>query len=937
MQRLIRLAAILVLLSSCRASSPPAAESSSAAIPQIAIDRHRLENGLDVLLVEDHRLPRVAVSVWYHVGPVNEEAGRTGFAHLFEHMMFQQSKHVPADQHFKLLEGAGGSDINGTTSFDRTNYFETVPSNELELGLWLESDRMGYLLDKVDVAALENQQDVVRKERRQSIENTPFGVVEEAIYHTLYPKGHPYYGYVMGSHADIQAAKIDDVRRFFKQYYSPNNASLAIVGDIDKAAALKLAGKYFGTLKKGPDVPQVQITTPPITSERRLEVKDHIELPRLYMAWLTPSFFQPGDAEADVTAHILGNGKSSRLYKRLVYEKQIAQDVTVTQNSQTLASAFTLQATARPGHTLDEIEKETNDVLDALRTQGPDSKELDRAKTTIETDIFKGLERYGGFNGIADRIQTYNHFLKNPDYLGQDIQRYRNITTAQIKDFAQKYLAANARVVIRGVPGDPDLGSPVPTPPKSKVAKSGVESVNADEPWRNERPAAGPASDVKVPTPASFQLTNGLTVLLNERNGVPIVSAQLVFRSGSGQNPVDKPGLAAFAMDMLDEGTTTRSSVQFADEMAQIGGSFDITSRRDFSYISLTSMSSKFGGGIDLIADAILHPTFPPEEIERVRKSRLASLVQLKEDPDQVANRLSALAINGAGDPFGPPSLGTEPSITALKAEELKQFWSEYVIPKNAGLIVSGDIGKDQLKTMLEKAFAGWQSAASGPAVKTVMLQSAGKVIIADKPGAQQTQLRLVLPGMPRSSPEYESMQIMDGVFGGNFSSRINMNLREDKGYTYGAFSGFSFLRGRGWYTVYAPVRSDVTAPALRELFREIGGMTEKPIRPDEMKLAKKALLAQLPAGLETNAGTAGLIAELYEYDLPLDYYSGFAAKVAGVTDAAVQEAAKKYLQPKMAIVVAVGDRAKIEPELRKLNLGPIEFQDLEGKPIGAR
>jgi zinc protease len=933
-RRLYWLAVTVLLLSSCSASSP-GGDSDTAPVPQIAIEKHRLENGLDVLFVEDHRLPRVAVNVWYHVGPVNEEPGRTGFAHLFEHMMFQQSKHVPPDQLFKMLEEVGASDINGTTSFDRTNYFETVPTSELELALWLESDRMGYLLDKVDVAALENQQDVVRNERRQSIENTPFGIVEEAVYQNLYPKGHPYYGYVMGSHADIQAAKLDDVRRFFKQYYSPNNASLAIVGDIDKAATLKLVEKYFGTLKKGPDVPQVQVTTPAISAERRLEVKDRVELPRLYMAWLTPSIFQPGDAEADLASQILGKGKSSRLYRRLVYDKQIAQDVSVYQSSQTLASVFVIQATARPGHSLDELEKETNEVLEALRTQGPEAKEIERAKTAIETDIFRGLERFGGFGGIADRIQTYNHFVKNPDYLAQDVQRYRDVTSAQIQEFAQKYLASTSRVVIRAVPGEPDFGPAVPTPAKSKVAQSEGEAVNADEAWRNERPAAGNASDVKVPAPESFQLANGLTVLLHERKNIPVVSAQLVFRSGSGHNPADKPGLAAFTADMLDEGTSTRSSLQFADEMAQIGAAFDVASRRDFSFMSLTSMSSKFAVGLDLIADTILNPTFPQEEIERVRKSRLASLVQLKEDPDEVANRIAALAINGPNDPFGPPSLGTEASVAALKQDELKAFWSEHMKPNNAGLIVSGDIEKDELKTLLEKVFANWKSASSVAPVQQVSLQSSSRVIVVDKPGAQQTQLRIVLPGVPRSVPEYETIEAMNGIFGGNFSSRINLNLREDKGFTYGAFSAFSFLRGRGWFTAYAPVRSDVTAAALREIFREIGRITETPVTADELKLAKKALLGQLPASLETNAGTVGLLAELYEYDLPLDYYTSFSSKVSGVTESAVQEAARKYLIPKNAIVVAVGDRAKIEPELRKLNLGPIEFQDLEGKPVG--
>ena len=305
--------------------------SAAADIPRIQFEKYTLPNGLDVILSRDVRVPMVAVNLWYHVGPANEEPGRTGFAHLFEHMMFQSSKHVPPDSHFKLLEAAGASDINGTTDYDRTNYFETLPANQLELALWLESDRMGYLLDKVDQAALSNQQDVVRNERRQSIENQPYGLAEEVMVQSLYPEGHPYYGNVIGSHEDIQAVKLDDVRRFFRQYYSPNNASLAIVGDFDPAQAKALVEKYFGTLKRGPDVPAIKAETPQITSERRKVVKARVELPRVYMAWVTSPIFKAGDADADLASNVLGGGRSSRLYKKLVYEKQIAQTVSAQQ------------------------------------------------------------------------------------------------------------------------------------------------------------------------------------------------------------------------------------------------------------------------------------------------------------------------------------------------------------------------------------------------------------------------------------------------------------------------------------------------------------------------------------------------------------------------------------------------------------------------------
>ena len=485
MRHTLSLAFALALAASMAACSAPE-PAAPPDIPTIDFEKITLANGLDVIMVEDHRLPMVAVNLWYHVGPANEEPGRTGFAHLFEHMMFQASKHVPPDQYFRILEGAGASDINGTTDFDRTNYFETLPSNQLELALWLESDRMGYLLDVVDETAFANQQDVVRNERRQGVENQPYGLVQEALFHQLFPKEHPYYASVIGSHADIQAAKLDDVKAFFKQYYTPNNASLAIVGDIDKAETRKLVEKYFGTFARGPEVPKLDVTTPPVNAERRAVVQDRVELPKVYMAWLSSPIYQPGDADADLAARILGGGRSSRLYKKLVYELQIAQDVSVQQYSLTLGSVFNLDATARPGHTAEELEKAINEELAKFRAEGPSAAEIERARNMIETSIVGGLETLGGFGGVADRLNGYNHYLGTPDYLAKDIQRYRDATPESVKAFAAAQLKDDARVVVHGVPGEPDLGPRVPTPPPT--AGTGAEAVNADEPWRAERP-----------------------------------------------------------------------------------------------------------------------------------------------------------------------------------------------------------------------------------------------------------------------------------------------------------------------------------------------------------------------------------------------------------------------------------------------------------------
>ncbi len=909
----------------------PAGTSQASDIPKIDFEKFTLPNGLDVILSEDHRLPLVAVNLWYHVGPANEAAGRTGFAHLFEHMMFQGSKHVPGDMHFKTVEAAGGSDFNGTTDFDRTNYFETMPADRLETALWLEADRMGYLLDDLDQNKLSNQQDVVRNERRQSVENQPYGIVEEEMYHQLFPKGHPYYASVIGSHSDIQAAKLDDVKNFFKQSYTPNNASLVIVGDLDKAATKALVEKYFGSLKKGPDVPKPSTRTSSITAERRKVVKDRIELPRVYMAWLTSPIYKPGDADADIASGVLGAGRSSRLYKKLVYEKQIAQEVTAQQYSLTLGSVFTIQATARPGHTPEELEKALDEEISAFRTNGPDAAEVDRARNVIETRIVEGLEKFGDFTGVANRLNTYNHFLGNPGYLPQDIQRYRDVTPASVKAFVQQQLASNARVVVHAVPGQQDLGAAVPTPPAPKVAPgTGAESVNADEAWRKDVPKTGQARALQPPTPSSFELANGLTVLLNERPGLPIVSADLVVKTGSGANPADKPGLANFTAAMLDEGTASRSALQIADQVAQLGASLNTSSTMDSSQVNGTSLRRNFSGLLDLVADLARHPAFPAEEIERQRASRLGNLAEQRENPNAVANAAMFAALYGTAHPYGYTELGTEGSNKAMTRDDLQKFWAQNFVPNNAALIVSGQITATDLKPLVEKAFGDWQRGTPAAPSLGQPSTTTARLVLVDKPGAPQTQLRVATIGAPRSTPDYEAIRVMNEELGGLFSSRINLNLREAHGYTYGASSQFVFRRAAGPFLVGSGVRTDVTTPAVSEIYKEVRKMRDTPMTPDELAMAKDSLVRSLPSAFQTGGDVTASTAAIYVYDLGLDYFSRYPARLSAVTAAQAQAAAAKYLVPEKLVVVAVGDRAKIGAALQKLNLGALEVRNAD-------
>jgi zinc protease len=655
------------------------------------------------------------------------------------------------------------------------------------------------------------------------------------------------------------------------------------------------------------------------------------------MAWITSPIYKPGDADADIASAVLGGGKSSRMYKSLVYDKQIAQAVNVQQYSLMLGSVFNIEATARPGHTAEELEKAIDEELAKVRQSGPDQSEIERARNVIETRIIQGLENLGGFGGVADRLNTYNHYLGDPGYLDNDIQRYRAVTPASVKAFINDQLAPNARVVVYGVPGPQDLGAPVATPKQAAAAKGqGAESVNADEAWRATAPKAGELRALKLPEPTSFQLPNGLTVLLNERQGLPIVSANLVLKTGSGANPPDKPGLANFTAAMIDEGTASKNALQIADQVAQLGGSLSTTSTMDSSQASASSLQRTFPQLLDVLADVVRHPSFPAEEVERQRASRLASLVQQRENANAVATTVTYAALYGPAHPYGYTELGTEASNKALTRDDLQKFWSQNFVPNNAALVVSGRISAAELRPLVEKAFGDWQKGTPAEAASAEPATTKSRLVLVDKPGAPQTQLRVASIGVPRNTPDYAALRVMNEALGGLFSSRINLNLREQHGYTYGASSQFVFRRFAGPFMVATGVRTDVTGPSVAEVLKELGRIRDGDLSPEELALAKDSLVRSLPSDFETSSRVTASTSNIYIYDLGLDYYTKLPGQLTAVDAGQVRSVAQKYIQPEKVVVVAVGDRGKIAPELAKLNLGAPELRTPEGAPAAA-
>ncbi|MDI3255243.1 MAG: pitrilysin family protein [Bacillota bacterium] len=913
-------------------------ETAKLKVPEIRYESYTLPNGLQVILSEDHRLPIVGVDIWYHVGPMNERAGRTGFAHLFEHMMFEGSKHVGEKAHFKYLEAAGASDINGTTSFDRTNYFETLPSNQLELALWLESDRMGFLLDTLDREKLTNQRDVVRNERRQSIENQPYGLVDEALMHALFPADHPYHADVIGSHADIEAARLEDVREFFKLYYAPNNATIAIAGDFDPAKTKALIEKYFGPIPKGPDVPKVQVTTPPITAEKRLTVTDKVQLPKVLFAWLTPPAFAPGDAEGDAAAYVLGGGKTSRLYQKLVYQQQIAQSVACYNQSQALQSWTTCELVARPGVTPEQLEKAANEVIEEFLQNGPTQAEIERARIVTQSGRIRGLQRVGGFGGIADTLNYYNQYTGDPGYLPKDLARYDALTPQSVQQFAQAHLKQDQRVTVYGVPG-PKVVQDVPRSPADtdanvKITPEYSPEFEAAQAWRKTPPQPGPLPRPTLPEPKVFALSNGLKVYLVESHNLPVFSASLVTLGGSEGDSVQKPGVAAFANAMLTEGTASRSSTKIADDADQIGARLAKNASSDLAYVQISALSNVTGPALDLLSDVVLHPAFSDEEIERIRKQRLTSLLQMKDQPVQIAFSVANRAIYGSDSPYGYRSIGTEASLKAITRDDLASFWKARYAPSDSALVFAGDLTEKQARDLAEKYFGSWSAKGAAAQPPAAPAPPQRHVILVDMPGAPQTAIWAAGVGAPRSTPDYAPLNVVNTMLGGLFSSRINMNLREEHGYTYGAFSMFQFLRGPGPFLAGASVRTDVTGPALHELASELERIRTTPLSAEELKMSRDYLIRSVPGDFETVEETAGRMADIFTYNLPLDYYRTYPARIEAVTSEQAAAAALKYIHPENMVFVAVGDKDKIRPQIEKLNLGPIEEWTTDVEPV---
>ncbi|MGD0360720.1 MAG: pitrilysin family protein [Bryobacteraceae bacterium] len=875
-----------------------------------------LSNGLTVLVHEDHKAPIVAVNIWYHVGSKNEKPGKTGFAHLFEHLMFGGSENFHG-RYIDAMERVGATDLNGTTNNDRTNFFEDVPTSALDYALFLESDRMGHLLGSFEQKTLDLQRGVVQNEKRQG-ENQPYGVTEQLITENTYPAGHPYSWTVIGSMEDLNAASMTDVKDWFKTYYGPSNATLVLAGDIDFNTAKAKAEKYFGDIPAGPPIGKQEVWVAKMTGAHRGTVEDRVPQARLYKVWNVPQYGSADSDYLDLVADCLTEGKISRLYERLVYDDQIATDVRAEIDDREIGSQFDITSTARPGQDLAKIEKEINEELARFLESGPTAEELQRVKTQYVARFIRGVDRIGGFGGTSDVLAHGQVFVGDPDYYKVQLKRVEDATPDDLKAAARKWLADGEYVL---------EVHPYPT------YKTESESVD-----RSKMPEPGTPPELKLPKLQRVTLSNGLKVILAERHEIPVADFWLQVDAGYAADQFATPGTASMTTALLDGGTAKKTALEISAEEALLGVQLRASSSLDTSTVFVSALKSNLDRSLNLMADVVLHPSFPEADFLRLQKQRIASIQREKVTPVPMALRVFPELLYGPKHAYGTPltGSGTEASVSKLTREDLVKFHDTWFRPNDSTLIVVGDITLSELKPKLESLFDGWKPGEIPKKnIGTVSYPAKPVVYIMDRPGALQS---LILAGEiapPKNNPDDIAIETMNNILGGNFGARINMNLREDKHWSYGAQSFFWSARGQEPFIVFAPVQTDKTKESLSEINKEVRGIVgDKPPTPAELAKVQANETLSLPGSRETINAVGSSIEELVEYGLPDDYYDKYAGRVRALTIADMEAAAKRVVRPDNLVWVIVGDRAKIEAGVRELNLGEVKFLDADGKPI---
>ena len=877
----------------------------------IPFQKFVLSNGLTLIVHEDHKAPIVAVNVWYHVGSKNERPGKTGFAHLFEHLMFGGSEHFKG-RYIDAMERIGATNLNGTTNEDRTNYFETVPTSALDYTLWMESDRMGYMVGAIDQQTLDLQRGVVQNEKRQD-ENEPYGMADEVEQQDTYPSGHPYSWSTIGSMEDLNAASLNDVKQWFQTYYGPANAVLSVAGDIDPQMVKQKVEKYFGEIPSGPPVTRQRVWIAKMTNSRRAVMQDRVPQARIDKLWNIPEYGSEDSDYLDLVSDLLSVGKTSRLYKRLVYDDQIATNVAAYVNPREIGGQFGINAMVRPGVDPAKVEKAIDEEIAKFLSQGPTEQEVNRVRTQYLANFVRGVDQIGGFGGKSDVLAMSQTYLGDAAAYKVKLDRVQAATPAKLQDAAKRWLSGGDYTMVILPFGEPQV------------------SEKTD---RTKPPDVGQAAEPRLPQLERLTLSNGLKVVLAERHEIPLVNLSLLIDSGFAADQFASPGTARLVSNLLDGGTKTRASLEISEQLAQLGARLTTTASIDSIVARLSSLKTKLDSALEIYADVVMNPTFPATDFKRQQQLQLSSIEREKATPVQMALRILPGLIYGPGHAYAEPftGSGTSASVSKLTRQDLMKFHDEWFKPNHATLVVVGDITAADLRPKLEKAFAAWKPgdtpkkniAKVPPAPKTV-------VYLVDRPGSEQSLILAGNAAPPKNNPEEIPITAMNDILGGDFGARINMNLREDKHWSYGAQTLLIGAVGQRPFLVYAPVQTDKTKESLEELSKELHGIRgDRPATADELTRVKKSETLRLPGSRETIGEVANSIEDLVQYSLPDNYYDTYASKMREVSLADVNKAAEGVVEPDHMVWVVVGDRAKIEAGVRGLGLGDVKVLNPE-------
>jgi predicted Zn-dependent peptidase len=904
-------------------------------------EKFTLDNGLTVLVHEDRKAPIVAVSIWYGVGSKNEPKGKTGYAHLFEHIMFNGSENAPGD-YFEYTKKIGATDLNGTTWLDRTNYFQTVPTTALESALFLESDRMGYLLNAVTKEKLDNQIGVVSNEKRQG-DNQPFGLVSYKQSGTLFPVGHPYHHSTIGSLEDLSAASLDDMKNWFIDHYGPNNAILVLAGDINAAQAKPLVEKWFGKIKRGKDMAPVNAPVPTLEKDIKIVMKDKVPTTRIYRNWVVPGLADPDTNALFVGLSALGGLSSSRLDNILVRQEQTAVGASAYLIPFVHGSLVNIQVDVKPGADADAVAKRLDQILADYIKTGPTAEEVQRVAASNIAAQIDGLEQVGGFGGKAVALAEGQLYVGDSDFYKKELQRLATAKPAAVKAAMQKWLTRPVLEILVE-PGEREVYKEVAAGAGSRTgtlsspafyAPPGSEDNLVSSPLSFQdrstfpEPTGTPALD--FPTVEETTLSNGIKIFFARRAAVPTVRVAVSFNAGYAADPADKRGIASMMSTMMSEGTTSLTSTQIAETEEKLGADVSVGSSLDRTVASLRAVKPNLGLSLDLLADVIKNPAFATNELERVRVQQLTRIKSENNQPQGIAVRRLPPLLYGKGHPYGGPQTGSgyAETVAAIGRDDVVNFHASWVHPAKAEIFVVGDTSLKEIKPMLEVRFGKWTSnAAPAPAKNFAVAvpEPVSRILLIDRPNAPQS---LVLAGVvldAKGSDDLLTLRAANEIFGGDFLSRINMDLRETKGWSYGVRSQVNGAEDRVPFYMFAPVQTNQTGPSVKVLIDQLKDFNgAKPVTAEELEKTIKGNVLELPGSYEQSSAVLGQMQSDRLNKRPFDYAETVAAKYTALTAKALNDEMRAKVDPSKITWLVVGDAAKVKPQLEALGL-PIEM-----------